>query len=73
MLKTSGAAQAFRVVDHQEHLGYFDEKGMFKKARAALIGKLQQNPDLCAFGYEPRDFRHFKFDPKHAEEGKFDM
>ena len=49
------AAQGFRVVDHQECLGYFDKKGIFMKARTALIGKLQQQGLLDGYDSEDPD------------------
>ena len=40
-------AQAFRYVDHREHLSHFDDKDLFKKAAvAATEQKLREHPEL---------------------------
>ena len=40
-------AQGFRTVDHRAHLGFFDERSLFKKtAVAATERKLAENPEL---------------------------
>ncbi len=49
-------AQGFRTVDHREHLGYFDERSLFKKAAvAATERKLAEHPELRNMGGDGED------------------